>query len=160
MVAIQSFFKTGFLPKGVNSTILALIPKKKEALVMKDYRPISCCNVLYKIISKILAGRLKMILPKFIAPNQCAFIKDRLFMENLLFATEIIKEYHKESISPRCAMNIDISKAFDSVQWGFLLNTLRALAFPEQYVKWIQTCISSASFSIQVNGELADYFNS
>ncbi|CAL9233409.1 unnamed protein product, partial [Arabidopsis halleri] len=81
-------------------------------------------------------------------------------MENLLLATEIIKDYHKESVSPRCAMKIDISKAFDSVQWSFLLNTLRALDFPEQYVKWIQTCISTASFSVQVNGELAGYFGS
>ncbi|KAG7593824.1 Zinc finger CCHC-type [Arabidopsis thaliana x Arabidopsis arenosa] len=160
VVAIQSFFKTGFLPKGVNSTILALIPKKTEAIIMKDYRPISCCNVLYKVISKILANRLKTLLPKFIAPNQSAFVKDRLLMENLLLATEIIKDYHKESVSPRCAMKIDISKAFDSVQWSFLLNTLRALDFPEQYVKWIKTCISTASFSVQVNGELAGYFGS
>lgn len=159
-VAIQSFFKTGFLPKGVNSTILALIPKKKEAKVMKDYRPISCCNVLYKVISKILANRLKLILPKFISPNQSAFVKDRLLMENLLLATEIIKDYHKQTVSPRCAMKIDISKAFDSVQWDFLLNTLRAHAFPEVYVRWVQTCISTASFSVQVNGELAGYFGS
>lgn len=87
VVAIQSFFKTGFLPKGVNSTILALIPKKKDAVVMKDYGSISCCNVLYKVISKLLANRLKTILPKFIAPNQSAFVKDRLLMENLLLAT-------------------------------------------------------------------------
>jgi len=160
VVAVQSFFKTGFLPKGVNSTILALIPKKKEAMVMKDYRPISCCNVQYKLISKILANRLKSILPKFISPNQSAFIKDRLLMENLLLATEVIKDYHKDSVSPRCAMKIDISKAFDSVQWFFLLNTLRALDIPEQYVNWIQKCVTTASFSVQVNGELAGYFNS
>ncbi|KAG7543595.1 Reverse transcriptase zinc-binding domain [Arabidopsis thaliana x Arabidopsis arenosa] len=160
VVAIQSFFKTGFLPKGVNSTILALIPKKTEATAMKDYRPISCCNVLYKVITKILANRLKTILPKFISPNQSAFIKDRLLMENLLLATEIIKDYHKESISPRCAMKIDISKAFDSVQWGFLLNTLQALGFPDKYIHWIKVCITTPSFSVQVNGELAGYFGS
>ncbi|KAG7599383.1 Reverse transcriptase domain [Arabidopsis suecica] len=155
-----SDIEEGFLPKGVNSTILALIPKKKEAKVMKDYRPISCCNVLYKVISKILANRLKIILPKFISPNQSAFIKDRLLIENLLLATEIIKDYHKDSVSPRCAMKIDISKAFDSIQWGFLLKTLQALDFPEQYIRWIQTCVTTASFSVQVNGELAGYFNS
>ncbi|XP_019085582.1 PREDICTED: uncharacterized protein LOC109126472 [Camelina sativa] len=160
VVAVQSFFQNGFLPKGVNSTILALIPKKKDAQTMKDYRPISCCNVLYKIISKILANRLKLILPKFISPNQSAFVKDRLLMENLLLATELVKDYHKDSVSPRCAMKIDISKAFDSVQWSFLINTLRALDFPDTYIHWIQTCITSASFSVQVNGELAGYFGS
>lgn len=128
--AIQSFFIFGFLPKGVNATILALIPKKTDAREMKDYRPISYCNVLYKIISKILANRLKTILPGFIAPNQSAFIEDRLLMENLLLATELVKDYHKDGVSSRCAMKIDISKAFDSVQWSFLLNVLAALNLP------------------------------
>ncbi|XP_010430973.1 PREDICTED: uncharacterized protein LOC104715251 [Camelina sativa] len=128
--AVQSFFQFGFLPKGVNTTILALIPKTTTSKEMKDYRPISCCNVLYKIISKLLANRLKAILPNFIAPNQSAFIKDRLLMENILLATEIVKDYHKEGISPKCAMKIDISKAFDSVQWPFLLNVLTALNLP------------------------------
>lgn len=78
---VQSFFEKGFLPKGINSTIIPLIQKKMEAKEMKDYRPISWCNVLYKVISKILANRLKVMLPKFIAPNQSAFIKDHFLME-------------------------------------------------------------------------------
>lgn len=89
-IAIQSFFKKDFLPKGINSTILALIPKKEEAKEMKDYQPISCCNVIYKIISKIIANRLKKILPSFNAPNQLAFVKGRLLMENILLATELV----------------------------------------------------------------------
>ncbi|KAL0890312.1 hypothetical protein Bca101_014295 [Brassica carinata] len=160
IVAIQSFFIKGFLPKGLNSTILALIPKKEEAKMMKDYRPISCCNVLYKVISKIIANRLKLILPKCITWNQSAFIQDRLLMENVLLATELVKDYHKESISPRCALQIDISKAFDSVQWSFLLNILEALGLPVKFVNWISLCITSASFSVQVNGDLAGYFQS
>ncbi|XP_056842877.1 uncharacterized protein LOC130495492 [Raphanus sativus] len=159
-VAVQSFFDKGFLPKGINSTILALVPKKSEAKVMRDYRPISCCNVLYKLISKILAKRLKGILPKCITWNQSAFIKERLLMENVLLATELVKDYHKETISPRCAMKIDISKAFDSVQWTFLINTLKALGLPERFIHWISLCITTASFSVQVNGELAGYFQS
>ncbi|XP_010473202.1 PREDICTED: uncharacterized protein LOC104752695 [Camelina sativa] len=159
-VAVQSFFLKGFLPKGVNTTILALIPKKTDALEMKNYRPISCCNVMYKVISKILANRLKRILPSSIAPNQSAFIKDRLMLENVLLATELVKDYHKESISSRCAVKIDISKAFDSVQWPFLLHVLKAMDLPAEFIHWIELCIGTASFSVQVNGELGGFFRS
>lgn len=114
-IAVQSFFTKGFIPKGLNTTILALIPKKDVAVEMKDYRPISCCNVLYKVISKILANRLKGMLPQCISYNQSAFVKNRLLVENLLLATKIVKDYHKDDISPRCAMKIDIAKVFDSV---------------------------------------------
>lgn len=87
-VAVQSFFIKGFLPKGLNSTILVLIPKKEEAKMMKDYRKVSCCNILYKVISKILAKRLKTILPKCITLNQYAFVKERLLMEKFMLATK------------------------------------------------------------------------
>ncbi|XP_048605009.1 uncharacterized protein LOC106417088 [Brassica napus] len=90
-------------------------------MVMRDYRPIACCNVLYKVVSKIPANRLKKLLPSIISENQSAFIKGRLLMENVLLAAEMVKDYHKESISPRL-------------------------------------CITSPSFSVQVNGELAGYF--
>jgi hypothetical protein len=160
VIAIQSFFLKGFLPKGVNTTILALIPKKQEVSGMKDYRPISCCNVLYKVVSKLMANRLKEILPASIAPNQSAFIKDRLMMENLLLASELVKDYHKDSISSRSALKIDISKAFDSVQWPFLINILKAMCLPDIFIHWIELCISTASFSVQVNGELSGFFRS
>lgn len=160
VIAVQSFFTKGFLPKGVNSTILALIPKKDDATKMGDYRPISCCNVLYKVLSKILANRLKQILPKFISTNQSAFVKDRLLMENVLLASELVKCYHKTTISSRCAVTIDISKAFDSVQWSFVLSILSAIKMPDKFVLWVKKCIELASFSVQINGELAGYFNS
>ena len=158
--AVQSFFSKGFLPKGLNTTILALIPKKDIATEMKDYRPISCCNILYKVISKIIANRLKGTLPSCIFSTQSAFVKDRLLVENLLLATEVVKDYHKEDVSPRCAMKIDIAKAFNSVHWPFLLNTLRALNIPEQFVHRIELCVCTPSFSVQVNGELAGFFQS
>ena len=160
IIAVKSFFAKGFLPKGINTTILALIPKRLEARETKDYLPISCCNVLYKVVSKIIANRLKTTLPEFIALNQLAFVKGRLLIENLLLATEIVKEYHKESISERCAIKFDISKAFDTVQWPFLLSTLKAMKFPQEFIHWISLCVTTASFLVQVNGELAGYFRS
>ncbi|CAB78489.1 reverse transcriptase like protein [Arabidopsis thaliana] len=84
----------------------------------------------------------------------------RLLIENLLLATELVKDYHKDSVSERCAIKIDISKAFDSVQWTFLKNVLLTLDFPQVFVHWIMLCVTTASFSVQVNGELAGYFNS
>lgn len=101
---------------------------------MKDYCPISYCNVIYKVISKIIANCLEGILPKFIAPNQSAFVKNRLLMEILLLATEVMKDYHKDMISSHCAMKIDIAKAFYYVEWDFLVNTLRAMDIPDQYI--------------------------
>ena len=81
-------------------------------------------------------------------------------MENVLLASELVKEYHKESISPRCVMKSDISKAFDSVHWPFILKCLVALGFLEKFIHWIKLCTTSPSFSVQVNGDLAGYFQS
>lgn len=133
-VAIQSVFRFGFLPKGVNSTILALVPKKTDSMEMRDYRPIACCNVLYKVVSKILANRLKVLLPRVITENQSAFIKGRLLLENVLLASELVKDYHKEAVSPRCVLKIDISKAFDSVQWSFVLQSLEAIGVSATFI--------------------------
>lgn len=89
-----------------------------------------------------------------ISLNQSAFVKERLLMENVLLTMELVKEYHKDSISANCAMKIDISKAFDSVQWSFILNTLSALNFMERFIHCIKLFISTSSFSVQFNGEL------
>lgn len=145
IISVQSFFVKGFLPKGINSTILALIRKTTVEKEMKDYRPFSCCNVIYKIISKIIVNMLKVTLPEFIALNQSAFVKGRLLIENLLLATELVKDYHKDAISSRCALKIDISKAME---------------FPAKFIHWISLCITTPSFSVQVNGKLAGYFQS
>lgn len=98
-VAVQSFFQYGLMPRAVNATLLALIPKNPDSTpsMMKDYRPVACCNILYKVVSKILANRLKLILLAFIEPNQSAFIQGRLLLENVLLETELVKDYHKDS---------------------------------------------------------------
>lgn len=160
IVAVQSVFMYGFMPRGVNATNLTLVPKHGDAKEIKDYRPISCCNILYKVVSKILANRLKVLLPELIEPNQCAFVKGRLLLENVLLATELVKDYHKQTIQPRSVLKLDISKAFDSVNWSFIINTLRPLGIPEMFVHWIHTCLSTPAFSVSVNGELEGFFGS
>ncbi|CAN1159810.1 LINE-1 reverse transcriptase homolog [Linum perenne] len=158
METVRYFFEEGVMPSQVNSLILTLIPKKTNAAEMKDYRPISCCNVLYKIVSKVLANRLSAVLPDLISCTETAFVKGRRIGDGIMLAHELLKNYKKKGVSPRCAMKVDLMKAFDSVEWKFVLNTLRAMKVPDQYVGWIEACFKSTMMSINVNGSLKGYF--
>ena len=160
VTAVQSFFIYSFMPRSVTATLLSLVPKTTDAEKMSDFRPIACCNVMYKVISKILATRLKATLPEAIELNQCAFVVGRLLLENFLLATELIKDYHKSSISSRAAIKLDISKAFDTVSWAFIEDTFRAMKYPDLFVTWIMSCIDTAAFSVSINGELKGFFGS
>lgn len=111
------------------------------------------------MISKILANRLKPLLPNFIAPNQSAFVKGRLLLENVLLATELVNDYHKDNIAPRSAFKLDISKAFDTVQWAFITKIFQALGFPDLFVHWIYVFVY-CFFLCCCNGELEGIFTS
>ena len=115
------------MPAGVNATIVSFIPKTETAQMMRDYRPIACCNLLYKVISKVLARRLKTILYDAIEANQSSFIKDRLLLENVILASEFVNGYHKSNISSRSTIKFDISKAFDTVKWSFIVLVLEEM---------------------------------
>lgn len=91
-------------------TLLSLVPKISDVEHMTDYRPIVCCNDIYKVFPM----RLKVTLPSAIELNQCD-VKGRLLLKNVLLATELLKDCHKQGISSRAAIKVDISKAFDTV---------------------------------------------
>lgn len=96
LIAVSQFFTTGFLPTATNATILTLVPKKPGASQITDFRPISCCNTSYKVISRLLVRRIKPILTLLILPNQTTFIKGRLLLENTILASEIVQGYHRK----------------------------------------------------------------
>ena len=158
--AVLEFFKSGKLLKQWNATNLVLIPKITNASKMTDFQPISCLNTVYKVISKLLAGRLKDILSSCINHAQSAFLPGRLLLENVLLATEIIQGYNKKDIPPSAMLKVDLRKAFDSIRWDFVIATLRAINLPEKFVGWIHECITTASFSISVNGQTGGFFKS
>lgn len=93
--AIQEFFETGQLLKEINCTLITLVPKCQQPIRVTDYRPISCCNIIYKCISKLLANRLKVCLPSIISKSQSAFIEGRKIVDNVLLAQEIVRDYSK-----------------------------------------------------------------
>ncbi|XP_062113384.1 uncharacterized protein LOC133824509 [Humulus lupulus] len=99
--AVLEFFDLGHIPKRLNSTILALIPKVTQPSNASEYRPIACCNTLYKCISKMLCNRLIPILPKLVNQNQGAFVKYRSIAHNILILQDLLKGYNRKRVSPR-----------------------------------------------------------
>ncbi|GLT59598.1 hypothetical protein SLA2020_324080 [Shorea laevis] len=80
-------------------------------------------------------------------------------VENILVAQELVKHYHKDKLPSRCAVKLNLMKAFDSVQWSYLFNAFKALGFPNKFIRWIEVCITSPTFSISLNGCLEGYFH-
>lgn len=111
------YFCTGIMSEGVNSTSVVLIPKISNPVRMSDYRPISLCNVIYKVISKCLVNRLRPFLDDLISPEQSAFIPCRMIMDNALVAFECIHYITQEKYPSKsfCAYKLDLSKAYDMV---------------------------------------------
>lgn len=156
--AIQEFFSSGSLLKQWNTANLVLIPKIPNAAHPSEFRPISCLNTIYKVIAKLLASRLKEILPLMISKSQSAFLPGRLLAENVLLATDLVNGYNSHTISPRGMLKVDLRKAFDSVRWDFILASLRALGIPDGYINLISQCLTTASFSVSVNGTTGGFF--
>ncbi|GJZ31367.1 hypothetical protein Tco_0576414 [Tanacetum coccineum] len=156
--AIREFFINGNLLKEINHTIIALIPKVKSPTRVNDYRPISCCNVLFKCISKIIANRIKQSLKILVSPNQSAFIPGRCISDNILLTQELMHNYHLDRGTPRCAFKVDIQKAYDTVDWVFLRKVLNGFGFHERMISWIMECVTTTSYSISINGSLHGYF--
>ncbi|GJZ02440.1 putative RNA-directed DNA polymerase [Tanacetum coccineum] len=125
---------------------------------MNDYRPISCCNVLYKCISKIITNRIKEGLSDIVSDNQSAFVPDKRIADNILITQELMHNYHLDRGPPRCAFKVDIQKAYDTVDWNFLRSILIGFGFHMMMVNWIMECVTSTSFSLSINGSLFGYF--
>ncbi|KAG7547383.1 F-box domain [Arabidopsis suecica] len=158
--AVSEFFRSGQLLKQWNATTIILIPKIPNASSTSDFRPISLCNTVYKVISKLLAGRLQSLLPSVISNAQSAFLPGRLLAENVLLATELVNGYSRKNIGPRGMLKVDLRKAFDSVKWEFITAILKAMHFPDRFINWISQCISTPQFSVSVNGVTSGYFQS
>ena len=119
--AVKKFFSDGIMPDEVNDTTIVLIPKVPHPEFLSDFRPISLCNVLYKVVSKCLVNRLRPLLQDIISPHQSAFIPGRLITDNALIAFECLHAIqHSQSARTNfCAFKLDLSKAYDRVDWSF-----------------------------------------
>jgi hypothetical protein len=156
---VLEFFTTSWILPGYNSNIIALLPKTPEASSIDQYRPIAMANFKFKVISKIIADRLASIMPSIISEEQKGFIHDRNIKDCLCIASEAANLLHNKSFGGNLALKIDITKAFDTLDWKFLLKVLKQFGFNEVFCNWIHVILQSAYLSVSINGKSHGYFN-
>ena len=138
----------------INKTFITLIPKTNNLAKMTNFRPISLSNVIYKLISKVLANHLKLVLPQIISENQSVFLSKRLITDNVLVAFELMHYLDHKRDGKDCyvAIKLDMSKAYDRVEWGFIDQVMKKLGFHDSWICLIMRCITSISYSVLING--------
>ena len=155
----KEFHDNARFVKNLNTTFLALIPKKQSVEDFKDLRPISLVGGLYKILSKVLANRIKRIMDKVISKSQNAFVEGRLILDVVLIANELVDFSLRRK---KCGLvcKVDIEKAYDSISWEFLYQVFDRMGFGSWWLSWMKLCISTASFSVLINGSPTGFFQS
>jgi hypothetical protein len=144
--AVLEFLNFDVFDKDINATNIALIPKISNPTKVTDFRPISLCNVIYKLIAKVLANRMKKVLPAIISQTQSAFIPGRLITDNILVAFEALHtmDGRMNGREGHMALKLDMSKAYDRVEWDFLELIMRKIGFNDRWVKLTMTCVRTS----------------
>lgn len=159
VAAVQHFFMSGQMLSSMNFTHVCLIPKVKNPVRMSDLRPIALCNVMYKICAKVIVNRLKKVLPDIISPAQSAFVPGRLIADNTLLANEVSHYIHNKRAGNEGVMSLklDMSKAYDRIEWCFLEAVLHRLGFDVGWIHIIMQCVTTVRYSFLINGQPHGY---
>ena len=153
--AVLDFLNSCHIPKEFNFTYVTLIPKMKNPKKISEFRLISLCNVIYKLISKVLANCLKPLLPSIVSENQSAFQASKVITDNILMAFETLHymKNHQTGNTNFMALKLDMSKAYNRVEWSFVECLLKKMGFHSKWVDLMMECITTISYSILINGE-------
>ncbi|XP_026383956.1 uncharacterized protein LOC113279476 [Papaver somniferum] len=143
---------------GVNSSLIVLLAKVRGANTLWNFRPIGLSNFLFKIFTKILTTRMDSVLGNLVLEEQVAFMKGRNIHENISFASEMVNELKIRRKDGNLGLKLDISQAFDTVSWSFVLEVFRRYGFSENWCTWIHHILQSARISILMNGSPEGFF--
>ncbi|XP_075654689.1 uncharacterized protein LOC142624833 [Castanea sativa] len=154
-IAVLSVLNSSHMLHKMNFTHIVLIPKNNELKNMSDYRPISLGNAISRIVSKVVANRLKHVLPMVIFNAQSAFVPNKLITDNTIVAYELLHRMRnlRKGRMGQMAVKLDISKAYDRVEWGFLRQIMLKLGFDPKWVQLAMETITTASYLVLINGE-------
>ena len=141
------------MPLGLNDTYICLIPKVKCPKKISEFRPISLCNIIYKVISKVLANRLKKILLEVISEEHSAFVPRRQITDNVFIAFETMHRINQKRDGKEglMAIKLDMSKVYDRVKWAYLEEITRKLGFQERWISLTMICVKTVSFSVLID---------
>ncbi|KAL4318179.1 hypothetical protein GQ457_18G008490 [Hibiscus cannabinus] len=151
LIFFEQFQKGEVRDVSFNHSFIVLLPKAKSPVSMGDYRPISLVGSIYKLLSKVLANRLKSVSEDLIGETQFAFCLGKQILDCSLISNELIDYTRKRGLQG-IVFKADFRKAYDTVDWNFLLFTMRKMGFGEVWCSWIKCCISTANISVLVNG--------
>ena len=143
MSFFKEFYEHSKFVKRLNATFLVLIPKKVGVENLRDFRLISLVGSLYKWLAKVLANRLKKVVGKVVSKAQGVFVEGRQIIDAVLIANEAIDSILKNNENG-IMCKLDIEKAYDNVDWSFLLTVMQKMGFGEKWIGWIKWCISTA----------------
>ena len=157
---VKKAFAHGTIPAYLNTTLITLIPKCNNPESLANYRPISLCNSVYKVISTMLVARIRPLLNNLISLIQTAFVPGRRGVDNVVIAQELIYTMNRmKGREGYMAVKVDLEKAYDRLEWSFIHKVLQAFRFPHNIIKLIMSCISTSSLFVLVNGCTLEAFN-
>ncbi|XP_026435797.1 uncharacterized protein LOC113333589 [Papaver somniferum] len=156
---VQYCWKRKYIPKGLNSKFLVILPKVQGAKKPNQFRPISLSNFSYKVFTKIISLRMASLMNKLVSPQQVAYIKGINIHEKIFLASELVNEMKKKRRGGNLSLKLDISEAYDSVSWLFLFKVLQKYGFFVAWCDWLKVLLSSAKISVMVNGGPNGFFS-
>ncbi|CAA7406434.1 unnamed protein product [Spirodela intermedia] len=156
--AIKEIFRRKVFTRSWKATFLALIPKVTTPTSFRDFRPISLCNVCYKVVSKIVTRRLSSFLDKLISLEQCGFVKGQYIHDNIMLVHELAQSLGHDCRGSNIIIKLDIEKAFDRIEWSFLIKVLRCFGFTDDFIDLVDACVRENHFSLLVNGNSTPFF--
>ncbi|KAJ0427872.1 putative RNA-directed DNA polymerase [Helianthus annuus] len=145
------FYEDGNLNCGCSSSFICLVPKISDPVSLGNFRPINLVGVISKVVSKVLANRLRMVLEEVISDSQSAFIEGKFILDGPLIVNEVLSWLKKEKMKA-FILKIDFEKAYDNVNWNFVISVLNQMGFPPRWNCWVLGILKSARSSVLVNG--------